>query len=63
VPGVNVEMHYADLSVPSEIRSLADALLDTAAQIDVLVNNAGAFFARREITPDGLELTFALNRQ
>jgi NAD(P)-dependent dehydrogenase (short-subunit alcohol dehydrogenase family) len=61
VPGVNVEMHYADLSVPSEIRGLADALLDTAARIDVLVNNAGAFFARREITPDGLELTFALN--
>jgi NAD(P)-dependent dehydrogenase (short-subunit alcohol dehydrogenase family) len=61
VPGVDVEMHYADLSVPSEIRHLADALLDTAARIDVLVNNAGALFARREITSDGLELTFALN--
>jgi NAD(P)-dependent dehydrogenase (short-subunit alcohol dehydrogenase family) len=61
VPGVSVEMHYADLSVPSAIRGLADALLDTAARIDVLVNNAGAIFARREITPDGLERTFALN--
>ncbi len=61
VPGVAVEMHYADLSRPEEIRRLADVLLDTAARIDVLVNNAGAIFARREITSDRLELTFALN--
>jgi NAD(P)-dependent dehydrogenase (short-subunit alcohol dehydrogenase family) len=54
-------MHYADLSRPDEIVRLADALLDTAARIDVLLNNAGAFFARHEITPDGLERTFALN--
>jgi NAD(P)-dependent dehydrogenase (short-subunit alcohol dehydrogenase family) len=61
VPGLAVEMHYADLSRPDAIQRLADALLDTAARIDVLVNNAGAIFASREITPDGLELTFALN--
>jgi NAD(P)-dependent dehydrogenase (short-subunit alcohol dehydrogenase family) len=61
VPGVAAEMHYADLSRPDEIVRLADALLDTAARIDVLLNNAGAFFARHEITPDGLERTFALN--
>jgi NAD(P)-dependent dehydrogenase (short-subunit alcohol dehydrogenase family) len=61
VPGVAAEMHYADLSRPDEIVRLADALLDTAARIDVLLNNAGAFFVRHEITPDGLERTFALN--
>jgi len=61
VPDVAVEMHYADLSRSDEIRRLADALLDSAARIDVLINNAGAIFARREIAPDGLELTFALN--
>jgi NAD(P)-dependent dehydrogenase (short-subunit alcohol dehydrogenase family) len=61
VPGVVAEMHYADLSRRDEIVRLADALLDTAARIDVLLNNAGAFFARREITPDALERTFALN--
>jgi NAD(P)-dependent dehydrogenase (short-subunit alcohol dehydrogenase family) len=61
VPGVAVEMHYADLSRPAEIRRLAAALLGTASRIEVLVNNAGAIFAKREITPDGLELTFALN--
>lgn len=61
VPGAAVEVHYADLSRAEETRHLADALLDTAARIDVLVNNAGAIFARRELTPEGLEVTFALN--
>ena len=61
VPGIAVEMHYADLSRYDEILRLATALLDQAARIDVLLNNAGAIFARREATPDGLERTFALN--
>ena len=61
VPGVAVEMHYGDLSRPDEVLRLADALLYAAPRIDVLLNNAGAIYARRETTPDGLELTFALN--
>jgi NAD(P)-dependent dehydrogenase (short-subunit alcohol dehydrogenase family) len=61
VPGVAAEIHYADLSHCDGIVPLAGALLDTAARIDVLLNNAGAFFASREIMPDGLERSFALN--
>lgn len=60
-PSVAVEMHYADLSRSDDIVRLARDLLGTARRIDVLLNNAGAFFARRAITPDGLERTFALN--
>lgn len=60
-PGIMVEMHYTDLARPDEIHRLADVLLRTAARIDVLLNNAGALFARRQTTPDRLELTFALN--
>ena len=60
-PSVAVEMHYADLSRSDDIVQLARDLLGTARRIDVLLNNAGAFFARRAITPDGLERTFALN--
>ena len=40
---------------------LPTALLNTVARIDVLLNNAGGLFARRETTPDGLERSFALN--
>ena len=61
VPDVVAEMHFADLSRRAEIHRLAPALLGTAPRIDVLLNNAGAFFADREVTEDGLERTFALN--
>jgi NAD(P)-dependent dehydrogenase (short-subunit alcohol dehydrogenase family) len=61
VPGIVAELHYADLSRHDEILRLAGALLDATARIDVLLNNAGAVFARRETTADGLERTFALN--
>ena len=60
-PGVTAEMHYADLSRRDEILRLAPAILAAAPRIDVLINNAGAFFARRALTEDGLEQTFALN--
>jgi NAD(P)-dependent dehydrogenase (short-subunit alcohol dehydrogenase family) len=30
-------------------------------RVDVLINNAGALFSHREVTEDGLELTFATN--
>lgn len=61
LPDVAAEMHYADLSRPDDLLQLVDALLATAPHIDVLINNAGAIFARRETTSDGLERTFALN--
>jgi NAD(P)-dependent dehydrogenase (short-subunit alcohol dehydrogenase family) len=61
VPGVEAEIHYADLSQRDEIGRLAPELLAAAPRIDVLINNAGAFFAKRVVLEDGLERTFALN--
>lgn len=60
-PGLRAAMHYADLSCLSEVRRLAGELLAAYPRIDVLINNAGALFRRREVTVDGLERTFALN--
>ncbi len=51
----------ADLAVRSETKQLAAALLERYPAIHVFVNNAGAYFSRREMTSDGLERTFALN--
>src|SRR5206468_7778974 len=42
-------------------RHLAALVLDTYPRLDVLVNNAGGFWAHRHVTADGLEHTFALN--
>ncbi len=56
-----VDYLIADLSSQKEIRRLASEFLDRWPRLDVLVNNAGAVFARRHVSVDGLELTFALN--
>jgi NAD(P)-dependent dehydrogenase (short-subunit alcohol dehydrogenase family) len=52
--------HLADLSTLAEMKRVG-AILAQESQIDVLVNNAGALFTSRQETPDGLEMTFALN--
>ena len=56
-----IEGAIADLSRISEVHRLADELLERFPHVDVLVNNAGAFFARREVTEEGHERTWALN--
>ncbi len=56
-----VECLLADLSSMAEVRQLASEFKKKYHRLDVLVNNAGAIFARRYITVDGHEMTFALN--
>ena len=56
-----VDSFAADLSVQAGVRRLAAQVLDTYPRLDVLVNNAGGFWAHRHVTADGLEHTFALN--
>ncbi len=56
-----VEVLVADLSSQASIRELAEAFRRDHDRLDVLVNCAGAFFPRRRVTVDGLEMTFALN--
>jgi NAD(P)-dependent dehydrogenase (short-subunit alcohol dehydrogenase family) len=52
--------HMADLSTLAEMKRIG-GILSREPRIDVLVNNAGALFNRRQETADGLEMTFALN--
>ena len=59
--GGSAEVLYADLSRQAEVRRLAGEVRDRAERLDVLVNNAGALFDTRQLTPDGVEATFALN--
>jgi len=56
-----VDVFVADLSSQSEVRRLADEVLQTYPRIDVLVNNVGGYWNTRHVTPDGFEHTFALN--
>ncbi|HEY2435879.1 MAG TPA: SDR family oxidoreductase [Solirubrobacteraceae bacterium] len=50
-----------DLSSQRQVRQLADDLRGRLDRLDVLINNAGVDVGRREVTEDGLELTFAVN--
>jgi NAD(P)-dependent dehydrogenase (short-subunit alcohol dehydrogenase family) len=50
-----------DVADQSSIRAFATAFADRHPSLDVLVNNAGAWFTDRRRSPDGLELTLATN--
>jgi NAD(P)-dependent dehydrogenase (short-subunit alcohol dehydrogenase family) len=60
-PGLAHAVHYADLTRISEMKRVAAEIASQEPRIDVLINNAGAIFASRCLTEDGLEYTFALN--
>jgi NAD(P)-dependent dehydrogenase (short-subunit alcohol dehydrogenase family) len=57
----NVKSALADLSLMSSTRALADQIKRDYNRIDVLLNNAGGIFYERQVTSEGLEMTFALN--
>jgi len=59
-PNADHAVHMADLSTLAEMKRVGK-ILAQEPQIDVLVNNAGALFNKRQETADGLEMTFALN--
>jgi retinol dehydrogenase 14 len=56
-----IEFLLADLSSQDSIRKLADDFKANHSQLDVLINNAGGVFDKRQTTVDGLEYTFAFN--
>ena len=56
-----VEVLMADLSSQAAVRALAAEALQRYPRTDVLVNNAGALYERRQLSADGIELTWALN--
>jgi len=60
-PDASHTAYYADLSRVAEMKRVAAEIAAAEPRIDVLINNAGALFGSRQVTPDGLEFTFATN--
>ncbi|HUN25863.1 MAG TPA: SDR family oxidoreductase [Steroidobacteraceae bacterium] len=56
-----IEFLRADFGSLAEVRELARAVSAQTPRVDVLVNNAGGLFARRILSKDGYEMTFAVN--
>ncbi len=57
----SVDYLLADLASQKEIHILAQQFQSKYSRLDVLVNNAGTIAWTRQLSPDGIELTFALN--
>lgn len=60
-PAAAIEPVWGDFSHMSEVVLLAAQVSERAPVLDVLLNNAGVFEKRRQLTDDGLELTMAVN--
>jgi retinol dehydrogenase 14 len=56
-----VTLMIVDLASQASIQSFADEFNQDYRRLDALVNNAGIFTWTRSLSPDGLELTFAVN--
>ena len=61
VPTADIYSPIADLSLLAETRRLGATIIQNHKAIDLLINNAGAFYPRRETTPEGHERVLAVN--
>ncbi len=56
-----VESLLCDFSSQASIHRLAAEFGDRYSRLDVLINNAGTVFAKRTLSEEGIEATFAVN--
>ncbi|MDD1711614.1 MAG: SDR family NAD(P)-dependent oxidoreductase [Methanoregulaceae archaeon] len=59
--GQKPDILVADLSNPDQIRGMAAEISSAYPRLDGLVNNAGTYQETRNLTEDGVEMTFAVN--
>ncbi len=57
----SVDLLICDLSLMDSIRHFSAEFKSRYDRLDVLVNNAGAVFSRRQVTTEGFERTLAVN--
>jgi NAD(P)-dependent dehydrogenase (short-subunit alcohol dehydrogenase family) len=60
-PDAEVAVQQLDLGSLESVRAAAGSLRATHDKIDLLINNGGVMFTRKDITADGFELQFGTN--
>ena len=60
-PNAQVTVQQLDLGSLESVHAAADSLRAAHDKIDLLINNAGVMFTRKDITADGFELQFGTN--
>ncbi len=58
---VEVTLIKADLSIMSEVRQMADDILNSGIKLDVIINNAGVYVTASPKTVDNIDARFAVN--
>ncbi len=56
-----LKLFIADLSLEQDCLRVAREIQDWSPNLHVLINNAGGYFARKQMTSEGIEYTTALN--
>ncbi len=59
--GEVIETYVADLSRMTEVNELSEGIVSRYTHFDVLINNAGIFKSATSITPEQLDVRFAVN--
>lgn len=59
--GADSELLLADLASLADVRRLAEEYRSRHDKLHVLINNAGAYNSKRELSKDGYEMTIAVN--
>jgi NAD(P)-dependent dehydrogenase (short-subunit alcohol dehydrogenase family) len=57
----NIDVIIADFKSLNQVKNMAQTIKRNYRDLNVLVNNAGVYLHKRQITPDGYEMTFAVN--
>lgn len=58
----NIDLLLCDFSSQTQIRKVASAFNNKYSKLDILVNNAGLMLGKeRQVSEDGIEMTFAIN--
>jgi NAD(P)-dependent dehydrogenase (short-subunit alcohol dehydrogenase family) len=60
-PAGNHKGFTADLSSQGQIRKVVAEIQSSVSKIDVLINNAGAYFTDQQFSEDAIEMTWATN--
>lgn len=61
IPHAQLDTICADLSAQADVLRVAETMRSRYPRVDVLINNAGAFYTERLMSVDGIEMTWALN--
>jgi NAD(P)-dependent dehydrogenase (short-subunit alcohol dehydrogenase family) len=56
-----IEPLVGDFASIRQVRLMGDDVLKRYPKLDVLINNAGVYMKRRDLTEDGFEMTFQVN--